>query len=113
MLFVRNLLYSLRRYRFLLRQLVARDFKVKYKRSVLGVAWSLLYPLLTMSVMALVFSNVFRFSTPGVSYIAYLLIGLPHRESPWGNACMSAVPAGSNLSRLTGCLIRMRQCFPA
>lgn len=86
---------SLRRYRFLIRQLVARDFKVKYKRSVLGAAWSLLYPLLTMAVMALVFSNVFRFSTPGVSYIAYLLIGLTwfNYYSEASNLCMGTIVA--------------------
>lgn len=76
MSYARRLLLSFGRYRFLLQQLVLRDFKVKYRRSVLGVAWSLLYPLLTTAVMALVFSNVFRFSTPGVSYVAYLLTGL-------------------------------------
>ena len=73
---LQQLSHSLRRNGFLLRQLVLRDFKVKYKRSVLGVAWSLLYPLLTTAVLALVFSNVFRFSTPGVSYVTYVLIGL-------------------------------------
>ena len=73
---IRSLIASLGRYGFLLGQLVARDFKVKYKRSVLGVAWSLLYPLLTMAVMTVVFSNVFHVSTPGVSYVAYLLVGL-------------------------------------
>ncbi|MBR2483135.1 MAG: ABC transporter permease, partial [Oscillospiraceae bacterium] len=41
---------------FLMKQLISRDFKVKYKRSILGVAWSLLYPILTMSVLAIVFS---------------------------------------------------------
>ena len=75
---IRNIAYSLKRYRFLLKQLVLRDFKVKYKRSVLGIAWSLLYPLLTMAVMSLIFSHVFRFSARGVSYIAYLLIGLTY-----------------------------------
>ena len=92
-------LRSLRRYRFLLRQLMLRDFKVKYKRSVLGVAWSLLYPLLTMAVMALVFSNVFRFSTPGVSYIAYLLIGLTwfNYFSEASNLCLSTMAANAPL----------------
>lgn len=95
MLFLKNLLYSLRRFRFLLRQLVLRDFKVKYKRSVLGVAWSLLYPLLTTAVMAAVFSQVFRFSAPGVSYIVYLLVGLTwfNYFSEASNLCMSTVVA--------------------
>ena len=72
----KNVMINLKKYSFLLQQLVSRDFKVKYKRSVLGIVWSLLYPILTMVVMAIVFSNVFKFSTPGVSYLAYLLSGL-------------------------------------
>lgn len=73
---LKNIITNFKKYSFLLSQLVSRDFKVKYKRSVLGVVWSLLYPLLTMAVMAIVFSNVFKFSTPGVSYLAYLMTGL-------------------------------------
>ena len=63
-MFIKNVIANLKKYSFLLQQLVSRDFKVKYKRSVLGVVWSLLYPLLTMAVMAIVFSNVFKMSTP-------------------------------------------------
>lgn len=62
------------RYRFLVRQLVSRDFKKKYKRSVLGVAWSFLNPLLTMGVQYVVFSVVFRSNTP--NYPLYLLTGV-------------------------------------
>ena len=58
-----NIRYVWKKYAFLLKELVARDFKVKYKRSMLGVLWSLLYPVLTMAVMALVFTNFFKFST--------------------------------------------------
>lgn len=72
----KNIIYSIKKYKFLLYQLVSRDFKVKYKRSVLGVIWSLLYPLLTMTVMALVFSNMFKMSMPGVNYLVYLMTGL-------------------------------------
>lgn len=61
------------RYRFLLGQLVARDFKTKYKRSVLGVLWSMLNPLLTMGVQYLVFVNLFRWEID--NYAVYLLIG--------------------------------------
>lgn len=67
---------NFKKYSFLLKQLVSRDFKVKYKRSILGVFWSILYPVLMMAVMALVFQNVFRMSSEGTSYIAYLLSGL-------------------------------------
>ena len=41
--------------KFILKQLVTKDFKIKYRRSVLGVAWSVLNPLLMMVVMSIVF----------------------------------------------------------
>ena len=56
---VKNICLSLKRYSFLLEQLISRDFKVKYKRSVLGVLWSLLNPILMMCVMAIVCIQVF------------------------------------------------------
>ena len=59
-----------------MQQLIARDFKVKYKRSVLGILWSLLYPILMMSVMAIVFSQMFKFRVEGVNYLVYLITGL-------------------------------------
>ncbi len=63
----------MKKYRFLLGQLVARDFKTKYKRSVLGVLWSMLNPLLTMAVQYIVFVNIFRWQID--NYAVYLLIG--------------------------------------
>lgn len=51
---------KLKKYQPLLYQLVRRDFVAKYKRSILGVLWSVLNPLLTMTVMTLVFSYMFR-----------------------------------------------------
>lgn len=94
-MFIKNISYSLQKYKFLLQQLISRDFKVKYKRSVLGILWSLLYPVLTMTVMALVFSNVFKFSTPGVNYLVYLLTGLVmfNYFSEASNLSMSSVVA--------------------
>ena len=61
------------KYEFLLTQLVVRDFKTRYKRSVLGVLWSVLNPLLTMLVQYLVFSSLFSSSIP--NFIAYLMCG--------------------------------------
>lgn len=75
-MFLVNILNNIKRYTFLTKQLVMRDFKVKYKRSVLGVLWSILYPLLTMSVMAIVFSHMFKFRVEGVNYLVYLMTGL-------------------------------------
>lgn len=48
------------KYGFLIKQLVARDFKTKYKRSVLGALWSFLNPILTMTIQYIVFSTIFR-----------------------------------------------------
>jgi ABC-type polysaccharide/polyol phosphate export permease len=58
--FVMGQLYTLIRFRHLLFFLVKRDFIKRYRRSVLGVVWSMLKPLLTMLVMTMVFSFIFR-----------------------------------------------------
>ena len=61
-------------YRYLIKQLVVRDFRVKYKSSSLGVAWSVLNPLLTMVVYLFVFSTLFQ---SNVEYFpVYLLSGI-------------------------------------
>ena len=60
-------------YRFLLNQLVGKEFKVKYRRSYLGVAWSLINPFLMMIVVSAVFSFVFRFNIE--KFPAYLILG--------------------------------------
>lgn len=62
------------KYRFLLKQLVTRSFKTKYKRSILGMLWSFLNPLLTMLVLYLIFSTLFRSSIP--NFPVYLLTGI-------------------------------------
>jgi ABC-2 type transport system permease protein len=60
-------------YEPLLRELVSRDVKLRYRRSVLGYLWSLLNPLLTMLIMTLVFSFVFRFTIE--NYPLYVITG--------------------------------------
>ena len=45
------------KYRNLIKELVIRDIKVKYKKSILGILWSILNPLLMMMVMTVVFST--------------------------------------------------------
>lgn len=59
---------------FILRQLVTKDFKLKYRRSVLGVVWSVLNPLLMMIVMSLVFSFFLRYDNIE-HYPLYLIVG--------------------------------------
>lgn len=63
----------LKRHQFLFEELVKRDFKKKYKRTVLGMAWSVLSPLLTLLVMRLVFTQFFGRHTP--HYTTYLFCG--------------------------------------
>lgn len=63
----------LQQYKPLLKELVSRDLKVKYRRSFLGYLWSLLNPLLMMTVMTVVFSYMFRFDIP--NYPLYLICG--------------------------------------
>lgn len=62
------------RYKELLRNLVIKDIKVRYKRSVLGFLWVMLNPLLMMLVLNIVFSNLFKVSTK--NYTAYLISGI-------------------------------------
>ena len=61
------------KYRFLLYNLVMKDFKLKYRRSVLGVFWSMLNPLLMMFVITMVFAGIFRFDDEWFS--VYYLTG--------------------------------------
>jgi len=61
------------KYRFLIVQLLRRDIVTRYKRSILGIAWTMLNPLGTMIVLSIAFSQVFK-TTAG--YPAYVLSGL-------------------------------------
>lgn len=64
-------------HRGLIKLTVQRDLTVRYKRSTLGVWWTLLNPLLTTGVMWIVFGNFFRFEIPGdLPYVVYLLSGI-------------------------------------
>lgn len=61
-------------WRDLIRELVARELKVRYRRSVFGFLWTMLQPLLTMAVMAIVFSSIFRFDIK--NFPVYALSGI-------------------------------------
>ncbi len=65
--------HNLLKYKHLIGELVSRDIKVKYKNSILGLLWSVLNPLLTMIVLTIVFSNLFRFDIQ--NYPVYLITG--------------------------------------
>ena len=88
---------ALRRYGFLMEQLVARDFKTKYKRSVLGILWSFLNPLMMMMVQYVVFSTLFQSNIP--NFPLYLLIGIVcfnfFNEST--NMCLQSISGNAGL----------------
>ncbi len=66
------------RYREVLYNFASQELKVKYKGSVLGFLWSLLNPLLTMSVTSVVFASILRFELN--DFIVFVFTGL----LPWG-----------------------------
>ncbi|MBQ7247810.1 MAG: ABC transporter permease [Lachnospiraceae bacterium] len=67
------MLKKLKNYKFMFEELVSRDFKQKYKRTTLGMLWSILSPLLTLFIMRIVFVNFFG---RGIEhYTTYLFCG--------------------------------------
>ena len=68
------MLEKLKKYRFLFEELIKRDFKAKYKRTVLGMVWSVLSPLMMLLVMSTIFIHFFGRNTS--HYIIYLFSGL-------------------------------------
>lgn len=67
------LILKIKKHQFLFEELVKRDFKQKYKRTVLGMGWSILSPLLTLLVLKLVFGFYFGRTIP--HYTIYLFCG--------------------------------------
>lgn len=93
-----NEIRELARYWHLVIQLTRRDIVTRYKRSFLGIAWTMLNPLGTTVILAFVFSQVFGSRGP---YAVYVLSGL----LPWTffsqatSACMVGLIAGGSLIR--------------
>ena len=92
------------RYREVLKNFIAQDLKVKYRRSALGFFWSLLNPLLQMLVFTIVFSTILRFDLRG--YVLFLLAGL----LPW-QFIAACIDGGCHCILNAEHLIR-RQYFP-
>lgn len=61
------------KYRFLLRELIKKDIKLKYRNSILGLFWTMLEPLLTMLVLTFIFGNLLGKDTD--NFPVYILIG--------------------------------------
>lgn len=70
---MKALFHKIKQNWFMFTELTKRDFKQKYKRTVLGMGWSILSPLLTLLVMRVVFTEFFGRNTP--FYTTYLFAG--------------------------------------
>ena len=104
----KNLLEILR-YRELIKSLVGRDLKVRYKKSILGYAWTWLDPLLTMFIFILVFDFILKMQVP--NFPVYLLTGLV----PWTffqNSVNGSVHCISNSAGLIKRVYYPREIFP-
>jgi len=91
------MLKKIRKNQFLFEELVSRDFKEKYKRTILGMYWSVLSPILHLTVISLVMTNFFGNSIP--QYNVYLFCGTLvmsyFRESTIGG--MNSLMANKNI----------------
>jgi len=88
--------FNMNKYRGLVKQLVTRDIKLKYRRSVLGYVWSVMNPLMTMIVLTIVFSTFFKFEIQ--NFPVYLLCGsviFGYYSTATTGACSSIIENGS------------------
>lgn len=92
-----KMIIKIKQYRFLLEELIKRDFKKKYKRSILGVWWSILSPLLMLGVLSVIFGNFFSKNTE--HYMIYLFSGqiIYNYFLESTNEGMSALSSNSNI----------------
>lgn len=89
------------RFRALLYELTMRDIKVKYRRSILGVLWTVLNPLLMMLILCFVFSRLFRFDIE--NYAIYVLSGqviFNYFQMSTTDAMMAIVNNGSLIKKV-------------
>ena len=92
-------MHSLYRYRELIRNLVVKDLKIKYRDSTIGFLWSLVNPLLLILVYSFVFSHILKVGVVNFSY--FLLIGI----LPWNFFAQSVMMATGSILE-NGGLIR-------
>lgn len=70
---LKNYIKTFIKYHSLLKELVVRDIKVKYKSSILGMLWTVMNPLLMMMVLTIVFSHLFKMNIK--NFPVYILVG--------------------------------------
>ena len=80
-------------YRELLLVLTQRDIKVRYKQTVLGVAWAVIQPLLTMILFSIVFGRLAKMPSDGLPYPIFVYAGL----LPWTFFASSLSNSGNSL----------------
>jgi ABC-type polysaccharide/polyol phosphate export permease len=97
--------------RALVRTLAERDFRVRYKQTVLGVAWAVLTPLALMAVFTIFFQRVAKVDTGGAPYALFAYLGL----LPWTFFSTSVSQGGQTLvinSQLLNKVYCPREVFP-
>ena len=102
---------ELRAYRDLFFFLVARDVKVLYKQTVLGFAWAVIRPLITMVIFTIIFGNLAQVSSDGIPYAIFNYVALV----PWLYFSTSLNAASLSLVNNTAMLTKVyfpRLVFP-
>src|SRR5262249_49888005 len=95
--------HDLWKYRELLYFLAWRDILVRYKQTVVGVAWSLIRPLLTMIVFTLVFGKLAKLPSTGVPYSMLVMTGM----LPWQFFATALSESGNSLVNNTGLITKV------
>jgi lipopolysaccharide transport system permease protein len=106
-----NDILQLLRYRELLMNLAARDLKIRYKQSVLGIAWAVLQPFALMVVFSIIFSRFVHIKTSGIPYPIFSYVALV----PWtyfSNALTFGVASLVTNSNLVTKIYFPRELFP-
>lgn len=80
-------------YRELVFALALRDFRIRYSQAVLGLAWAVLQPVLTLGVLYVVFAKFARVNTGHVPYLAFIMVGM----SAWGFFSYVLSQAGNSI----------------
>jgi lipopolysaccharide transport system permease protein len=80
-------------YRDLLLNLMTRDIKVRYKQTVLGLAWVVLQPLLSSVIFAIIFGNLAKLPSDNLPYMVFVFAGM----LPWNLFSQTLVRAGNSM----------------